>query len=156
MSNSLDPNDPAIVPEPVYTPPVIPLHGFLGLELEPAGDGPPIGEASVTMRIEPDTIGANGNPHGGAIATMVDVSCALAAVRASAFDPQTQSLVTTDLHVRYLGKPRTDSVSSKARVVRAGSTLIVVSAEVADSNGHLVAVADASMMIVALRRPAPT
>ena len=88
--------------------PSIPLHELLGLQFGPADDSG-LPRADVTMPVRPEAMGANGSLHGGGIATMVDVACALAAVRGNAFDLEIQSLVTTDMHVRYLGQPRTDN-----------------------------------------------
>ena len=129
----------------------IPLHEFLELEYLDAEDGSGIGE--VRMPVKPTTFGFTQNLHGGAIATMVDLACALAAVRSTTFDPSVESLVTADMHVRYVGRPRTDHVVARAEVVRSGSQLIVVDCKVSDENGHVVASADFSMMKVPLRRP---
>ena len=129
----------------------IPLHDLLGFEF----NAPPQGSmtAEVYMPVRPEAFGFTANLHGGAIATLVDLSCALAAARATGFDPAKESLVTSDMHVRYLGRPTTDRVTGRAQVVRLGSTLIVVDCKVVDGDEHLVAVADFSMMRVPLRRP---
>ncbi len=129
----------------------IPLHAVLALEYEPPADG--VGTAEVRMPVRAEALGFTGALHGGAIATMVDLACALAAAGISGFDPNRESLVTSDMHVRYLGRPRTDAVVAKAEVIRKGSQLIVVGCKVVDENDHLVAVADFSMMIVPLRTP---
>ena len=57
------------------------------------------------------------------------------------------------MHIRYLGRPRTDSVVARAEVVRVGRQLIVVECKVRDGDDHIIAVADFSMMLVALRLP---
>jgi uncharacterized protein (TIGR00369 family) len=131
--------------------PVIPLHELLGLEFE----SPPPGSdtAEVCMPVRPEAFGFTANLHGGAIATLVDVACALAAAQRSGFDPQRESLVTADMHVRYLGRPRTDTVFARAQVVRVGSQLIVVECKVTDAEDHVIATADFSMMKVPLRGP---
>jgi len=129
----------------------IPLHEFLELEYLDAEDGSGIGE--VRMPVKPTAFGFTQNLHGGAIATMVDLACALAAVRSTTFDPSVESLVTADMHDRYVGRPRTDHGVARAEVVRSGSQLIVVDCKVSDENGHVVASADFSMMKVPLRRP---
>lgn len=131
--------------------PSIPLHDLLGLEFEFA-DGS-TDSAEVRMPVRAEAFGVTGNLHGGAIATMVDLACALAAAKSIGFDANAESLVTADMHVRYLGRPRTDVVLAKARVVRAGSQLIVIECRVVDDEDHLIAVADFSMMKVPLRQP---
>lgn len=129
----------------------IPLHALLRLEFVPPEEGS--GVAEVRMPVAPDAFGFTANLHGGAIATMVDLACALAAARATNFDPVRQSLVTADMHVRYLGRPRTGTVIARAEVVRVGSQLIVVECKVRDEEDHVIASADFSMMLVSLRRP---
>lgn len=129
----------------------IPLHDLLGLSF----DRPEAGSrrAEVRMPVRPAAFGFTANLHGGAIATLVDLACALAAARNTELDVLTQSLVTADMHLRYLGRPRTDTVIARAEVVRVGSPLIVVECRVVDEEEHLIATADFSMMIVTLRRP---
>lgn len=129
----------------------IPLHGVLALEYGPPTPGE--GHAEVRMPVRPEALGFTGNLHGGAIATMVDVACALAVVGVHGFDAERESLVTSDMHVRYLGRPRTDAVIAKADVVRDGRQLIVVECRVVDEEDHIVAFADFSMMVVPRRTP---
>jgi len=129
----------------------IPLHELLGLEWSWPDKGETVAE--VRMAVAPPAFGFTANLHGGAIATMIDLACALAAARGTDFDPERESLVTSDMHIRYLGRPRTDTVVATAEIVRIGSQLIVVDCKVADDAGHLIASADFSMMRVSLREP---
>ena len=136
----------------------IPLHALLGLEWERPDKGSRLAE--VRMPVRPEAFGFTANLHGGAVATMVDLACALAAARATDFDPERESLVTADMHVRYLGRPRSSMVCARAEVVRVGSQLIVIECKVVDDDDdddddevHIIASADFSMMRVPLRRP---
>jgi len=129
----------------------IPLHAMLGLQWSWPDKGETVAE--VRMPVAPPAFGFTANLHGGAIATMVDLACAVAAARGTDFDPERESLVTSDMHIRYLGRPRTDTVVARAEIVRVGSTLIVVECRVTDDADHLVASADFSMMRVTLRQP---
>jgi uncharacterized protein (TIGR00369 family) len=129
----------------------IPLHELLELEFIDAVEGSTVAE--VRMPVQPNAFGFTANLHGGAVATAVDCACALAAVRAMDFDPMKESLVTVDMHVRYLGRPRTDSVFARAEVVKLGSTIIVIECKVADEGDHVIATADFAMMRVPLREP---
>ncbi|MFZ4519768.1 MAG: PaaI family thioesterase [Microthrixaceae bacterium] len=134
----------------------IPLHDFLGLHFDRPDKGERIAE--VVLPVAPNALGFTGSLHGGAIATLVDLACALAAARASHFDPMKESLVTADMHVRYLGRPRADEVLARAEVVKIGRQLITVECRVLggeneDGTEHVVAIADFSMMIVPLRTP---
>lgn len=129
----------------------IPIHKLLGLEFDAPEEAD--GRAVVRMPVRDEAFGSRGNLHGGAIATMVDVACALAAARNSGFEPGKNSLVTADMHVRYLGRPKSDWVRAEARVVRVGRQLIVVECKVLDDEDRVIASADFSSMIVPLRDP---
>lgn len=109
----------------------------------------PVGEASRN---------AGGNLHGGAIATLADiVGATAAAMGAETFDPMTTTLVTSDLHLRYLGRTKGDRVRASGRVVRAGKQLVVVECQVVDlSNDRVVATCDMAVMIVPTGEPGYT
>ena len=78
----------------------------------------------------------------------------MAASRANPFDYETHSLVTADLHVRYLGRPSGgDVVRAEARVVRAGRMLMVVETRVLDVEDKVIAAGDFSSMLVPRRKP---
>lgn len=130
-----------------------PLHALLGIDYV-EGDQPD-GTVVVSMPVRPEAYGASGNLHGGAIATLIDVAAATAAARQSSFVPGVNTLVTADLHVRYLGRPTGDMVYARAHVVRAGRQLIVVECRVVDGEDRVIAVADFSSMVVPLREPLP-
>lgn len=132
-----------------------PLHELLGLEFVEIGER----HAVLSMPVRPEAFNSTGNLHGGAIATLIDVAAGTAAARGSGFEPGRQSLVTADLHVRYLGRPHGDTVYARADVVKAGRQLIVIDCRVTDPEHRIIAAADFSMMIVPLRdplRPVPT
>jgi uncharacterized protein (TIGR00369 family) len=128
-----------------------PLHQVLGLRFIDAEPGLVI----VEMPVAPGAFNASGNLHGGAIATLVDVAAGSVAARTSSFRPGENTLVTADLHVRYLGRPKGDVVRAEARVMRAGRQLIVVEIRVVDDLGNVIAFADFSAMLVPRREPLP-
>jgi uncharacterized protein (TIGR00369 family) len=127
-----------------------PLHQLLGLNFV-SGDDPAV--VIVEMPVAPGAFNGSGNLHGGAIASLIDVASGSAAARAGTFQPGKNTLVTADLHVRYLGRPKGTVVRAEARVMRAGRQLIVVECRVADDLGNLIAFADFAGMIVPLRQP---
>ncbi|WP_426572501.1 PaaI family thioesterase [Aquihabitans sp. McL0605] len=131
----------------------IPLHNLLGFEVHPEADGP---ISRVSMPVRAESFGVNDNLHGGALATLVDLASALAAVRTRVIDLEVESLVTADIHIRYLGQPRTDSVTASAQVVRDGRQMIVIECKIHDGGGHLISSADVGMMVVPRRRPLPS
>ena len=129
-----------------------PLHALLGLDIRPFDpDDPDL--AVVDMPVAPNAFGSGGNVHGGAIATLVDVACASAATRSSSFVPGQNSMVTADMHVRYLGRAKGRALRCEARVTKSGRTLIVVEGRILDEHDTLVAVADFAAMVVTLREP---
>ncbi len=127
-----------------------PMHQLLGLNFV---GGPDPAVVVVEMPVAPGAFNGSGNLHGGAIATLVDVASGSAAARAGTFQPGENTLVTADLHVRYLGRPKGTVVRAEARVLRAGRQLIVVDCRVVDDLGNLIAFADFAGMIVPLRQP---
>jgi uncharacterized protein (TIGR00369 family) len=126
-----------------------PLHVLLDLQMVEIG----VSHAVMSMPVRPEAFNSTGSLHGGAIATLIDVAAGAAAARASGYRHGEQTLVTADLHVRYLGRPHGDTVYARAEVIKTGRQLIVVDCRVTDTDDRLIAAADFSMMIVALRKP---
>jgi uncharacterized protein (TIGR00369 family) len=122
----------------------VPLHDLVGIDLKAVGGG----RAVVEIPLSGGALSSFGALHGGAVGVLVDVVSAAAASTSPALDHATSTLVTSDLHVRYLGRARGDHVRAEARVVKAGRSLVVVDTEVVDSEGTLVATADVAMSIV--------
>jgi uncharacterized protein (TIGR00369 family) len=127
-----------------------PLHKLLGIRMVPV-DEP--GKVVVEMPVAPEAFNGSGNLHGGAIATLVDVAAGSCAARASNFEPGMNTLVTADLHVRYLGRPKGDVVRAEAKVMRAGRQLTVIEVRVLDPHDNVIAFADFSAMLVPRREP---
>ena len=127
-----------------------PLHQLLGLSFVSDPDPTVV---IVEMPVAAGAFNGSGNLHGGAIASLVDVAAGSAAARAGTFKPGENTLVTADLHIRYLGRPKGTMVRAEARVLRAGRQLIVVDCRVVDDLGNLIAFADFAGMIVPLRQP---
>ena len=143
----LDPEMTALMREAFLD---VPLHQHLGLDVVDVGQP---GRATMAIPLGPNVLGRTGQLHGGAISILCDLACAAAASTASTYDPLTTALVTSDLHVRYLGPTKGQTVRAEATVVKAGRTLIVVEAEVKDDTDRLLAVADFSAMLVPYRTP---
>ena len=111
----------------------IPFARLLGLHLQDISAG----TATLGMDIREDLKRNNGIAHGGAIASLIDSATAFAIL---SLDPAQQS-VTIDLTVHFL-RPLTKGVAvAKARVIRSGKRVVVVSAEAFDETGTLVATA---------------
>ena len=127
----------------------IALHDLLDLRFEAPEAGAL--RSRVSMPIADGALGVTKNLHGGAIATMIDFGAALTAARAIDLDLETESLVTSDIHIRYLAAARGDRVHADSEVIRIGSQIVVVNCVVTDSRTALVASADAAFMRVPKR-----
>jgi uncharacterized protein (TIGR00369 family) len=115
----------------------IPLLGYLGLHpVAPPGDD----VYSVEMPLSSATGNAAGNPHGGAIATLIDHTGGHAAGRLAG-----RGGPTADLQIRYLAATKGTSLRADARIVRAGRRLVVVDVQVLDDLGELVAIGSLSV-----------
>lgn len=129
----------------------IALHRLLKLEHVELSE-----ERVVTeMPVAPEAFNPAGNLHGGAIATLIDVAAGTAAALGTPnFEPGVNTLVTADMHIRYLGRAKGDKIRATAKVIRAGRQLTVVECQVTDpDSGKLVATADFSSMVVDFREP---
>ena len=107
---------------------------FLGLEL---GELKP-GEATIQLEIRDELKQNQGVLHGGVIASLIDTAAAFAVITQLERD---QRATTTDLTVHYLRPVMSGRLTARARMVRAGRRLFVLSVEVENEQGVLVATA---------------
>jgi uncharacterized protein (TIGR00369 family) len=143
--------DPSVIDALRRAHEATPLHRLLGLRFvafEPDA-------VTVEMAVADGAMNASGNLHGGAIATLCDVASGSCAARSSSFRPGENTLVTADLHVRYLGRAKGDVVRATARLLRAGRQLVVIETRVEDDLGNTIAVCDFAGMVVPLRGALP-
>ena len=112
----------------------VPYAKFLGLEL---GEMKP-GEASLHLEVRDELKQHQGVVHGGAVASLIDSASAFAVV--TQLEPN-ERVTTTDLTIHYLRPVTAGRLSAKARTVRAGRRLFVLSVEVTDDQQRMVATA---------------
>lgn len=112
----------------------VPYAHFLGLEL---GEMAP-GEAVIHLKVRDELKQNQGVVHGGAIASLIDTASAFAVVTQLAPD---ERVTTTDLTIHYLRPITTGTMTAKARVVRGGRRLFVISVEVWSNLQVLIATA---------------
>lgn len=112
----------------------VPFAKLLGIELETVAPG----IATLSLQITNDLKQNNGVVHGGAIASLIDSATAFAIISVL---PPDEKATTADLTISYLRPLREGRAHSTARVLRAGRRLIVVSAELVDDAGKLIATA---------------
>lgn len=127
------------------------LHRLLDIEAIEISEE----RSAFEMPVAQAAFNPSGNLHGGAIATLVDVTAGTAAaIGSTTFEPGKNTLVTADMHLRYLGRATGETIVAEAHVVRSGRQLVVVDCEVRDRDtGKLIATADFSSMVVSLRQP---
>jgi uncharacterized protein (TIGR00369 family) len=110
----------------------LPFASLVGIEIESVGPG----VASMTLEVRDVLRQNNGVVHGGAIATLID-SVAAFAVMPLLTDDETAT--TVDLTVTYIRPLLSGTATASARVLREGSRIIAISAEVLDESGKLAA-----------------
>jgi len=112
----------------------VPYAQFLGLELgEIKYD-----QVSIHLDTRAELKQNQGVIHGGAIASLIDTASAFAVVTRLAPD---ERVTTTDLTIHYLRPVTEGRLTATARIVRAGRRLFVLSIDVANKDGVLIATA---------------
>ena len=120
----------------------VPLHSRMGLEIVQR-----VPHAVVRMQLSEEVRGAlPGSLHGGMIATLADVTSAIALW--GAYEPEDQMPVTTDMHVRYYRQPRSSPITAEAHVVHGGRRILSVECSVVDGEDRQLARATATYMVV--------
>lgn len=124
-------------------PPVGMLTGWRATEVEE-------GAVTWTMPASPWFASASGAMYGGVIAMLADVAMNAALTTTL---PAGTAYGTLDIKVNFIRPPQPDGrdLVARARVGRRGRTVAVMSAELEDGVGRLVAMAVSSAMILAER-----
>ena len=112
----------------------IPFASLLRIQLDAAEPG----QASMSLVVRDELKRDSGVVHGGAIATLIDTCTDFAIIPLLAEDEHS---VTVDLTISYLRPLTTGTAIVSARVLRQGSRVIVLSAEVLDHEEKLAATA---------------
>jgi uncharacterized protein (TIGR00369 family) len=112
----------------------VPFARLLRIELEDVAAG----TATLGFQVRDDLKQNNGVVHGGAIASLIDSATAFAIISQL---PPDERATTADLTISYLRPLKDGRAHATAKVVRSGRRLIVVSAELTDDAGKLIATA---------------
>jgi uncharacterized protein (TIGR00369 family) len=94
------------------------------------------GVATMSLPVRVELLQNNGVVHGGAIATLIDSAAAFAIIPLLGED---ETATTVDLTISYVRPLRDGMAQATARVLREGSRVIVLSADVVDKAGNLAA-----------------
>jgi uncharacterized protein (TIGR00369 family) len=122
----------------------VPFARLMGFELEHVEPG----LAVMSLEIRDDLKQNHGVVHGGAIASLIDTATAFAIILLLAKD---ERCTTVDLTVNYLRPLTAGRATAKARVLRAGRRVVVVSADVLDDDKNLTATALSSYLRLSSR-----
>ena len=112
----------------------VPYAKFLGLRLGEIHAG----GVSIHLDVRDELKHHQGVVHGGAIASLIDTASAFAVLTQIDIN---ERVTTTDLTIHYLRPITSGRMTATARVVRGGRRLFVLSVEVANDAGALVATA---------------
>ena len=112
----------------------VPYVRLLGLEFVRAERG----AATFALEVREELTRMGGIAHGGALASLLDTAAACAVH--TLLGPGART-VTVDLTVHFLRPVSAGRVEARARVLREGRRIVIISAEATDQNGLLVATA---------------
>ena len=112
----------------------VPYAHLLGIELDEISEG----VATLGLDVRKELKQNHGVVHGGAIASLIDTAMAFAIITLLA--PR-EKVTTVDLTVSYLRPLTKGRITARARVVRSGRRLFVVTADVFGDDGILASTA---------------
>jgi acyl-CoA thioesterase len=112
----------------------VPFARLIGIELEEIGSG----TATLALKVRKELTQNQGLVHGGAIASLIDTATAFAILTLLA---PSEEVTTVDLTISYLRPVTRGRLRARAKVVRGGRRLFVVSAEVFSADTNLTATA---------------
>jgi uncharacterized protein (TIGR00369 family) len=124
---------------------VRPYHDLLGLRVTRLENG----ESTVVLDKTEELFNAFGGIHGGAIASLIDVACAMS-VRAAV--PDIRGSSTISLAITFVDNSNLP-LRAEGKVMRVGGTVAQTKADVLDSSGKLVAQAIGSFRILREKKP---
>ncbi len=126
--------DPARVERAREAFALVPYAKLLGLELGEVSRG----VVSIHLDVREDLKQYQGVVHGGAVASLIDTAAAFAVLTQLDIN---ERVTTTDLTIHYLRPANSGRLTARARIVRSGRRLCVLSVEVTNDQELLVATA---------------
>jgi uncharacterized protein (TIGR00369 family) len=116
----------------------IPFYKTLGLELLEIGEGRASFEITISQELT-----QNGMIHGGVIASLIDSSCACAAL--SLIYPDGY-ITTIDLQVEFLKPVSKGTLLGKAKCIKAGKNIFFCKAKVWDEENNLIGTGSSQLL----------
>jgi len=118
----------------------IPYYSTLGLELQEIGNG----KATFALSLREELM-QNGMVHGGVLASLIDSSCACAAI--SLIYPDGY-ITTIDLQIEFLKPVSKEVIISKAKCIKSGKNIFFCKAKVWNSVGELICTGSSQLLRV--------
>ena len=112
----------------------VPYAKLIGLELGEVSAG----DVSIQLTVREELRQNQGVVHGGAVASLIDTAAAFAVLTRLDLN---ERVTTTDLTIHYLRPTSSGRLTARARIVRGGRRLFVLSVEVTNDHQILVATA---------------
>ena len=119
---------------------MVPFNKLLGIKLQSFSLEPI--KVSSTIVVKKEFIGnvIRNVPHGGLIGTIIDATSGTAAMLSLDNYEHIARLATIDMRIDFLDAAKTDKLLTESVVKRRGQRIIVVSTEVHDEMGTLIAI----------------
>lgn len=112
------------------------------------------GHAVLEMDLDARHMNRAGVLHGGALATLIDTACGMAATWAPEGGPE-RSCVTLSLAVSFTGQVAAGQVRATGRLRGGGRRIVFCSAEVRDAAGTLIGMGEGSFRYRGSSAPEP-
>jgi uncharacterized protein (TIGR00369 family) len=116
------------------------FRNLLGIEVERVEEG----FALLSLQIVGKLLQAQNIAHGGVLATLVDGVIATAARTVA---PEGAVVSTLEMNLNYVRPARTGKVLAEGKIVQAGRTIVVGTADIKDEAGNLLATGRATYII---------
>lgn len=117
-----------------------PYHDLLGLRVTAMENG----RSTVVFDKTSELYNAFGGIHGGAIASLIDVACAMS-IRSA--DPTIRGSATISLSISFIDSS-SGHLTAEGTLTRLGNTIAATEAKVTDETGKLVAHAIGSFRVI--------
>lgn len=123
---------------------LIPYYSYLGFEILKIADG----KAVFTLEIKED-LTQNGTIHGGALASMIDSSCACAAF--SLIYPDAY-VTTIDLQVQFLKPASKGKLTAYAKCVKSGKSIFFCKSKILNEENEIICTGTSQLKRVELNK----
>jgi uncharacterized protein (TIGR00369 family) len=120
----------------------IPLHTFLGLEVQEVDEG----RAVATFRLTEQLQGQVEPLHGAAVFALA--AFASGAATWGSWDPATSMVIVQETHLRLLGQPRSSPISAEGQLVHRGKRTLSTDCTVTDGGGYVTARSSTTFLII--------